>query len=277
MSGFPWFPLGYRIPACMIGPLRREDFGYQIVAGHGTEKVALVLEASSLIGRAAENLPNSSLGGFSSFEFGGRSYLSRVFDKDQQPIIIGEWSKMAGLPTSSEIAELCKAIHSLRRRFPKADVGRALYLSPFGECLPVIETEKSQDLSAVAAEVLAAGAPLEKLDVMSIRSVNSWLVPEEIESFLAAMGVGTGPELTSACPEAFSLPGRPKLEGSRTLVLLGDSSCPAGSNWNFYSWREGGDGGCQLLWPRMRGLGGPLDLEEIPVRAAAVCRRRVIE
>jgi putative ABC transport system substrate-binding protein len=24
------------------------------------------------------------------------------------------------------------------------------------------------------------------------------------------------------------------------------SSCPAGSNWNFYSWRGGGDGGCQL-------------------------------
>ena len=35
----------------------------------------------------------------------------------------------------------------------------------------------------------------------------------------------------------------------RTLVLLGFSSCPAGSNRNFYSWRGGGDGGVSFCGP----------------------------
>jgi cell division protease FtsH len=213
MSGFPWFPLGYRIPGCAIGPLRREDFGYQIIATQGADKVVLVVESESLAGKAAQKLPNSSLDGFSSFEFGGKSYFSRVFDKDQQPVVIAEWSKMTGLPTSSDIAGLSKAIRSLRQLFPRADISRALYLSSLAECLPVIETNKPQDLRALAAEVLVAGAPVDTLDAMSIRAVNSWLLSEEIEAFLAALGVGGGPEPEAAlAPETFSLPGRPKLE-----------------------------------------------------------------
>jgi hypothetical protein len=60
----------------------------------------------------------------------------------------------------------------------------------------------------------------------------------------ASLNVGASTQETSRC------------HGSGAAVGRGtcDSSCPAGSNWNFYSWRGGGDGGCQLLWPRMRGL-----------------------
>jgi hypothetical protein len=36
---------------------------------------------------------------------------------------------------------------------------------------------------------------------------------------------------------------------NRSVDVVGYSSCPAGSNWNFYSWRGGGDGGCQLCGP----------------------------
>src|ERR1700730_10534465 len=64
----------------------------------------------------------------------------------------------------------------------------------------------------------------------------------------ASLNVGASTQETSRC------------HGSSEAGARGtcDSSCPAGSNWNFYSWRGGGDGGCQLLWPRMRGaLEGP--------------------
>src|SRR5262249_3364832 len=161
--------------------------GYQIVAAQESEKLALIVDSASLAGARAQALPNSSEQGFSSFEFGGKAYLSRLFDKDRQPVIVREWSKVMGLPTSAEISGLCKAVQKLRKDFPKADVGRALYLSSLGECLPVVETSKQQDLHSLAIEVLVGGAPISELDVIAIRAVNSWLLPEEIEAFLAAL------------------------------------------------------------------------------------------
>ncbi len=213
MPGFPWFPFGSRIPGCAIGPLRKEDAGYQIVAGQGSDKVALIVECTSLAGMSAQKLANSSVRGFSSFEFGGKLYLSRVFDKDEQPLAIREWSDVMGLPTSSEISGLSRAIQRLRDEFPKADIGCALFLPAFEECLPITETSKQQDLRALALEVLVAGAPIDTLDLTSIRSINSWLLPEEIEAFLSALGVHTGIGATATFePASFSLPGRPRLE-----------------------------------------------------------------
>ena len=120
---------------------------------------------------------------------------------------------MMGLPTSSEISGLSKAIRKLRDNFPEADVGRALYLSAFEECLPVAETDKHQDLRSLAVEVLVAGAPIDTIDIISIRSVNSWLLPEEIEAFLAALGIDIGSgQAPIFDPASFSLPGRPELE-----------------------------------------------------------------
>lgn len=213
MSDFPWFPFGHSIPGCAIGPLRKEDQGYQIVATREADKVALIVESGSLIGKTAEKLMDASGRGFSSFEFAGRSFLSRVFDKEEQPVAVREWPKMMGLPTSSEISGLSKAIGKLREDFPKADVGRALYLSRLEGCLPVVEIDKQQDLRSLALDILVAGAPITTIDVISIRSINSWLLPEEIEGFLATLGLttGAGPG-RSPDPTSFSLPGRPKLE-----------------------------------------------------------------
>src|ERR1700730_220737 len=84
----------------------------------------------------------------------------------------------------------------------------------------------------------------------------------------ASLNVGASTQETSRC------------HGSSEAGAGGtcDSSCPAGSNWNFYSWRGGwGWGVSAFVAQNEGGFGGPLDLGEIPVRAAAVCRRRVIE
>jgi cell division protease FtsH len=213
MSDFPWFPFGYRIPGGMTGPLRREGPGYQVVAMQEAGRVALVLEGSSFIGRAAEGLPSSAMHSFSSFEFGAKSYLSQVFGKDEQPVIIKEWSKVMGLPTSPQLSGLSNAVRKLRERFPKADIGRTLYLPALEECLPTSETNKPQDLRLLAVEVLAGGAPIASTDVLAVRSVNSWLQPEEIEKFLVTLGVTTDADHAHTVdPASFSLPGRPRLE-----------------------------------------------------------------
>jgi cell division protease FtsH len=213
MAGFPWFPFGHSIPGCVVGPLRKEDTGYQIIATQGTDKVVLIVEGGSLASKAVEKLESSPIRGFTDFKFGGRSYLSRVFDKEEQPIVVREWPKMMGLPTSSEIAGLSAAIKDLRERFPGADVGRALYLSAYDICIPVVETDKHQDLRMLAVEVLVGGAPITSIDVISIRAINSWLLPEEIEVFLSALGIETAAgHISTLDPASLSLPGRPKLE-----------------------------------------------------------------
>lgn len=215
MSDFPWFPLGFGIPGCAIGPLRKEDDGYQIIATRGGDKVALVVESESLVGNALQKAMASVICGVSSFEFAGRSYLSRVFEKEEQPVVLRDWPKIKGFPTSSEIAGLSEAIRRLRDGYPKADVGRALYLPTFLECLPVAEVQK-QNLRSLAIDVLVAGAPISTINLVSIRSVNPWLLPEEIENFLGALGIAdiaaVGREGGGIDVASFTLPGRPKLE-----------------------------------------------------------------
>jgi cell division protease FtsH len=215
MQGFPWFPFGYGLPGGSVGPLRNEDVGYQVVATQEINKVALIVESGSLVSEGVQKLLDSSTNGFSSFECGGHSYLSRIFDNEEQPVIVRDWPKAIGLPTSSELSGLGRAIGRLRETFPTADVGRAIFLSKFNECLPVVQTDIEQDLRSLATDILVAGATIATFDASSIRAVNAWLMPDEIETFLAALGIDAkrGVAQTAAInPSSFALPGRLELE-----------------------------------------------------------------
>src|ERR1700687_5403458 len=116
--GFPWFPLGYAVPGGNIGRLTQEGAGYQIVTAHGADQVILVLESGSLVSEGARTLLDPASDGFGNFEFTGRSYWSRSFDKDHEPITIVDWPKVKGLPTSSDASALGEAIRRLRLAFP---------------------------------------------------------------------------------------------------------------------------------------------------------------
>jgi cell division protease FtsH len=228
MAGFPWFPLGYEIPGCSVGPLRREGVGYQIVVARGSDRIALVIDRTSFVGRSAQKL--AATRGFGSFEFAGKSYFARVFDKDEQPIAIEDWPKLMSLPTSSEVSGLSQAIERLLQESIKADVGRALFLPAFDECLAVAETEQPQDLRKLAQDVLTAGAPLPELTVASIRAINSWVLQEDVERFLDVLGVrdvrmDIAPTV-KVNPASFSLPGRPKLEQFFREYVLDPSANP---------------------------------------------------
>lgn len=220
MHNFPWFPLGYNLPIGRVGPLRKEGSGYQIIGTQGTDKVALVLERGSLASNGVEQLLDPSTTAFRTFEFGGQSYLSGLFEKETQPIVISEYPRVMGLPTSSELSSLGSAIQRTREVFPKADIRQALYLSSSGKCLPTNETEKQQDIRSLAIELLVAAAPISTVDVASIRSINSWLTQEEVESFFSLLnievkaGIALAPTIDAAVidPTSFVLPGRPELE-----------------------------------------------------------------
>ena len=208
MSDFPWFPFGSRIPGGVTGPLRRDGPGFQIIGMQESERVALVVDAASLMGRAATSLPALATEPFRPFAFGGKSYLSQIFAKEQQPVAIQDWSKTRGLPNSSDLCGLTGALRQLRDRFPKADIATALYLPTLQQCLPAAQREKREDLRALAIEVLAGGASMLTPDVTSVRAVNAWILPEDIEKFLVALGVdeSVGPA-PAADPDSFSLPG----------------------------------------------------------------------
>src|ERR1700730_962059 len=63
-----------------------------------------------------------------------------------------------------------------------------------------------------------------------------------------------GPILTRSCPVRWT---ERIIDSVPHPGLLGYSSCPAGSNWNFYSWRGGG-GGVSAFVARNEGAAGKL-------------------
>src|ERR1043166_2394455 len=142
MSDFPWFPFGHHIPGGTVGPLQKEDIGYQIVATQSADKALLIVESGSVLSNSIERC---SVEGFGKFAFNGRSYLSREFALEDRPVVLREWSKIMGLPTSPDITSLTKAIRALRKTYPEADVGRSLFFPRFDECLPTAETHGAQD------------------------------------------------------------------------------------------------------------------------------------
>src|SRR5713101_2901139 len=160
MPGFRWFPLGHNLSDGKVGRLRQEGDGFQIIADQESEGTFLVVEDGSLVSDGAHALLDLARDGFRHFEFGNKAYLSRLFEKDEEPLIIRDWRNVLGLPTSSDALALAKAIRRLREVFPKADCGLAIFLSAFDECLPVKEASTAQDLRSLAIEILVAGAQI---------------------------------------------------------------------------------------------------------------------
>ena len=187
----------------------------QIVQNQRDDSVFLILRSASLLARGVEKLLDPGRAGFQSVEFSGQSYLSRLFGKSEQPVAVRDWSKVMGLPTSSDASWLSSAVRRLREAFPKADVSSAIFLPAFEACLPVSEVSEGQDLRSLAAELLTGGAQVPLVDIDSIRSINSWLTPNEIKTFLAALDVDitqSGAPNHVIEPASFTLPGRPELE-----------------------------------------------------------------
>ena len=213
MSGFPWLPLGTRLPHGTVGRLSFEGPGYQVVEDRTGEGVHLLLESSGLAATGVQRLLGPAGHPFEAFGFGGKSYLVAPFRRDEVAAV-HEVPKRFGLPTSSDVALLAASIKRLRAEFPDIDVGSALLVRTFG-ALPTQATARGQDLRALALDILLAGTRVARTDVESIRSINSSLTPREIEDFLAVFDVDVAPSSTSRAeidPGAFVLPGRPELE-----------------------------------------------------------------
>lgn len=215
MPGFPWFPLAHELPGGSVGRLQREGVGYQLIQNQAQDSVFLILEAQAFVWKTAEKMSDLASAHFHPIEFGDHSYRLLQFKMSEQPAVLRDWPAVVGLPTSSEASALGDAVRALREKFPKAEIGSSLFLPEFRACLPVEESRGAQDLHSLAVALLVGGSQVRSTDVGSIRAINSWLRPDEIQAFLEVFGAGSvGVEAPRHAldPSSFVLPGRPELE-----------------------------------------------------------------
>ncbi|MET4524059.1 AAA family ATPase [Bradyrhizobium sp. JR18.2] len=222
MSGFPWFPIGHAIASGTVGRLRGEGPGYQVLQDQAGDAVILVLAAGERAAEDAARIAGASR--FAEVEFSGRSFLTMPVAKSSEPVPLLQWPKRFGLPTTSDVRTLGKAISDMRRRAQRAEVASALFVPPLEACLPVRDADGPEDMRQVAAQILTASAQTSSLDVGSVRGANPWLSPDDISYFLKALGVSEFAE--PVAPEAFALPGRPALESFFREYVIEPSADP---------------------------------------------------
>lgn len=222
MPDFPWFPIGHAIASKTVGRLRAEGPGYQVLQEQTGDALILVLAAGE---RAAEDaLQIDGTSRFVKVEFNGRSFLTMPVAKSSEPVPLLRWPKRFGLPTTSDVKALGRAIADLRRRAPRAEVSSALFLPPLEACLTVKEAEGSEDMRQVASQLLTA-SQMSSLDVGSVRGVNPWISSDDISFLMMALGISEFAEPIAA--EAFALPGRPALESFFREYVIEPSTDPA--------------------------------------------------
>src|SRR5262245_36019028 len=117
MAAFPWFPFGFKLSGGVVGRLLKEGLGYQIVENQGRETVFLRCDGSALVAAGVRQILDPDRDGVCETAFGQRSYLYVMFSKNEQPIVVRDWSVVMGLPTSSDVADLGKALRTLRQEF----------------------------------------------------------------------------------------------------------------------------------------------------------------
>lgn len=221
MSGFPWFPIGHKLVSGTVGRLRAEGPGYQVLHEQAGDALILVLAGGDRAADDAARLDGVSR--FAGFEFGGRSFLTMPVAKSSEPVPLLHWPKRFGLPTTSDVRALGKAIADMRRRAPSAEVASALFLPTLEACLPVKDAERVEDMRQAAAQILTA-SQASALDVGSVRAANPWVSAEDISFFLSALGVSELAEPVAS--EAFALPGRPALEAFFREYVIEPSADP---------------------------------------------------
>jgi cell division protease FtsH len=188
--------------------LATEGPGYQVLQDAAGDDLLLVFASDGLAAKDAVTMSGALR--FADVDFSGRSFLAMSLPKSVEPVPVVQWPKRFGLPTTSDVAALGKAIADLRRRVPQAEVASALFVAPLEACLPVRLADRPEDMRQLAAQFLIASAQSPSLDVESVRNANPWVSAHDINFFLEALGVS---ELADpVAPEAFALPGRPALE-----------------------------------------------------------------
>jgi len=96
MSGFPWLPLGSKLPGGSVGRLDLEGPGYQVVEDRTGEGVHLLLERGGLAAAGAARLLGPIP--FEAFAFGDRHYLAALL-RSNEIAVVREVPRRFGLPT----------------------------------------------------------------------------------------------------------------------------------------------------------------------------------
>ena len=210
---FPWLPVGYALPdGTMIGRMKAEGAGYQIVCSRNDGKSVLLVEddtnaARWLIDCAGESVMHA--------EFFGRQLTALVTLADAEPSRVTDLPRRPEPLSPAEAEGLLRGLSDMAKRYPEALWLEAVFVSEFPVCLPIAEGN-DEDRKVLAFRLLTGGVEDTRLSPRQIRGFNPWLTEKEIVAFLE--GFGSNFELSAAQKDTkvrdgpFSLPGRPELE-----------------------------------------------------------------
>jgi cell division protease FtsH len=210
---FPWLPVGHALPdGTMIGRMKVEGTGYQIVCSRDGRKTVLLVEENTkaarwLMDRAGESVMHA--------EFFGRRLATLVTLGDAEPVRVTDIPKRPEPLSSSEAAGLLRGLSDMAEDYPEALWSEAVFVPEFPACLPIAEGN-GDDRRVLAFRLLTGGVEETGLSPRQIRGFNPWLTEREILGFLGEFGCAFEPVVERREAEAqkgpFSLPGRPELE-----------------------------------------------------------------
>jgi len=216
MAGFPWLPIGFAVPdGTQVGRLLSEGMGYQIVAAQGDERVLLLLQPESVVGRSASASAPSL---FVPLSTAGHDLLATVFLAEDAPVRVGDIPARVAPLSGAEAMALSGALKRLTERADDASWSDALFLPHQSLCLPTGPATRTENRRELAVRLLTGGVADTTMSPRQIRGFNPWVTGEEVSEFLSAFGDAgkrhrhQQEQSNAQSVEAFALPGRPELE-----------------------------------------------------------------
>ena len=210
---FPWLPIGYVLPdGTMIGGIKTEGMGYQVVGSRNSERSVLLVEEST---KAAHWLTERAEQSVMRAEFSGRRLATIVASPDVEPIKVMDIPKRPEPLSSVEASGLLRGLSDMAERYPDALWSEAVFVPEFPMCLPVAEGME-EERKELAFCLLTGGIEDTKLSPRQIRRFNPWMTEKEILVFLESFGFAyenpAAQKHVKVPDDPFNLPGRPELE-----------------------------------------------------------------
>ncbi len=214
---FPWLPIGTALtPDALSGRLLCGGAGWQLLATDTRGRVALLLDPGASdappwwrdeLAALSDAAQCGTIDGPWNFSV----YLAR---SNLRPRTLGELALRNPSIGPGELGCLLDAIEALRGRRVEAAWDSALFLPGAGFLLGT-GADANEHRGGIILALLSGGARDPALTPARIRELNPRLTEAEIEEALARFGLAPGSARRIAAvgaPEAFALPGQPKLE-----------------------------------------------------------------
>ena len=122
---FPWLPVGHTLPdGTMIGRIKTNNIGYQIVCSTDGRKSVLLVEENT---KAARWLIDCAEESVMHAEFFGRRLATIVTLEDAEPIRVTDIPRSREPLSSTEAEGLLRGLSDMARRYPETLWSEAVF------------------------------------------------------------------------------------------------------------------------------------------------------